>query len=104
MPYNMHNRNLLSLMHHSKRELMFLLDLSRDLKRAKYSGTETQHYAVRLTNARLLDIDFEQRTMTIGDVSITANAIGGAATWQRDEGLSIRAALQLPWRWGACSI
>ncbi len=43
MAFNMHNRNLLSLMHHSKRELMFLLDLSRDLKRAKYSGTETQH-------------------------------------------------------------
>ena len=43
MAYNMHNRNLLSLMHHSKRELMFLLDLARDLKRAKYSGTETQH-------------------------------------------------------------
>jgi ornithine carbamoyltransferase len=43
MAFNMHNRNLLSLMHHTKRELMFLLDLSRDLKRAKYSGTETQH-------------------------------------------------------------
>jgi ornithine carbamoyltransferase len=43
MAFNMHNRNLLSLMHHSKRELMFLLDLSRDLKRAKYSGTEAQH-------------------------------------------------------------
>ena len=43
MAYNMHNRNLLSLMHHTKRELMFLLDLARDLKRAKYSGTETQH-------------------------------------------------------------
>ena len=43
MAFNMHNRNLLSLMHHSKRELMFLLDLARDLKRAKYSGTETQH-------------------------------------------------------------
>lgn len=43
MAFNMHNRNLLSLMHHSKRELMFLLDLARDLKRAKYSGTEAQH-------------------------------------------------------------
>ena len=43
MAFNMHNRNLLSLMHHSTRELKFLLDLSRDLKRAKYSGTETQH-------------------------------------------------------------
>lgn len=43
MAFNMHNRNLLSLMHHTTRELHFLLDLSRDLKRAKYSGTEQQH-------------------------------------------------------------
>ena len=43
MAFNMHNRNLLSLMHHSTRELRYLLDLSRDLKRAKYTGTEQQH-------------------------------------------------------------
>jgi ornithine carbamoyltransferase len=43
MAFNMHNRNLLSLMHHTTRELKFLLDLSRDLKRAKYTGTEQQH-------------------------------------------------------------
>ncbi len=43
MPFNTHNRSLLSLMHHSERELRYLLDLSRDLKRAKYSGTERQH-------------------------------------------------------------
>ncbi len=43
MAFNMHNRSLLSLMHHSQRELRFLLDLSRDLKRAKYTGTEQQH-------------------------------------------------------------
>ncbi|WP_315288947.1 ornithine carbamoyltransferase [Pseudomonas oleovorans] len=43
MAFNMHNRHLLSLMHHSTRELRYLLDLSRDLKRAKYSGTEQQH-------------------------------------------------------------
>jgi ornithine carbamoyltransferase len=43
MAFNMHNRNLLSLMHHTTRELHYLLDLSRDLKRAKYSGTEQQH-------------------------------------------------------------
>jgi ornithine carbamoyltransferase len=43
MAFNLHNRNLLSLMHHTTRELHFLLDLSRDLKRAKYSGTEQQH-------------------------------------------------------------
>lgn len=28
MAFNMHNRNLLSLMHHSTRELRYLLDLS----------------------------------------------------------------------------
>ncbi len=43
MAFNMHNRSLLSLMHHSQRELRYLLDLSRDLKRAKYTGTEQQH-------------------------------------------------------------
>ncbi|WP_175674300.1 ornithine carbamoyltransferase [Burkholderia ambifaria] len=40
MSLNLHNRNLLSLIHHSARELRYLLDLARDLKRAKYSGTE----------------------------------------------------------------
>ncbi len=43
MAFNMRNRSLLSLMHHSNRELRYLLDLSRDLKRAKYTGTEQQH-------------------------------------------------------------
>ncbi|SCZ25291.1 MULTISPECIES: ornithine carbamoyltransferase [unclassified Pseudomonas] len=43
MAFNMRNRSLLSLMHHTNRELHFLLDLSRDLKRAKYTGTEQPH-------------------------------------------------------------
>jgi len=43
MAFNLRNRSLLSLMNHSTRELRYLLDLSRDLKRAKYSGTEQQH-------------------------------------------------------------
>lgn len=42
MGFNLHNRHLLSLVNHSERELKFLLDLSRDLKRAKYAGTEQQ--------------------------------------------------------------
>ncbi|ACB66994.1 ornithine carbamoyltransferase [Burkholderia ambifaria MC40-6] len=40
MSLNLHNRNLLSLIHHNAHELRYLLDLARDLKRAKYSGTE----------------------------------------------------------------
>ena len=38
MAFNTRNRSILSLVHHSDRDLLYLLDLSRDLKRAKYSG------------------------------------------------------------------
>jgi ornithine carbamoyltransferase len=40
MPFSMSARHLLSLVHHSEREIHYLLDLARDLKRAKYTGTE----------------------------------------------------------------
>lgn len=42
MAFNMKNRHLLSLVHHTEREIKYLLDLSRDLKRAKYTGIEQQ--------------------------------------------------------------
>ncbi|MDH2998356.1 ornithine carbamoyltransferase [Pasteurellaceae bacterium LFhippo2] len=42
MAFNLKNRHLLSLVHHSEREINYLLDLSRDLKRAKYAGFEQQ--------------------------------------------------------------
>ena len=42
MAFNLKNRHLLSLFNHSEREIKYLLDLSRDLKRAKYAGTEQQ--------------------------------------------------------------
>jgi ornithine carbamoyltransferase len=45
MPFNNRNRSLLSLVHHTDRDLHYLLDLSRDLKRAKYSGTERRSLA-----------------------------------------------------------
>ena len=40
MAFNLKNRHLLSLVNHTEREIKYLLDLSRDLKRAKYAGTE----------------------------------------------------------------
>lgn len=40
MPVNLRNRHFLRLMDFSPTEIQFLLDLSADLKRAKYSGTE----------------------------------------------------------------
>lgn len=42
MAFNNRNRSLLSLVHHTERDLHYLLDLSRDLKRAKYSGLGRQ--------------------------------------------------------------
>ena len=40
MPYNLRNRDFLKEIDFSTQELKFLLDLARDLKRAKYAGTE----------------------------------------------------------------
>ena len=45
MAFNNRNRSLLSLVHHTDRDLLYLLDLSRDLKRAKYSGLDRQSLA-----------------------------------------------------------
>jgi ornithine carbamoyltransferase len=40
MPFNLRNRSFLKLLDFSPSEIQFLLDLSFELKRAKYSGTE----------------------------------------------------------------
>ena len=40
MAYNLRNRNFLKLLDFSPREIGFLLELSADLKKAKYAGTE----------------------------------------------------------------
>lgn len=40
MPVNLRGRSLLSLRHHSPAEIHYLVDLARELKRAKYAGTE----------------------------------------------------------------
>jgi ornithine carbamoyltransferase len=38
--YNLRNRSFLTLMDFSPKEIYYMLDLARDLKRAKYAGTE----------------------------------------------------------------
>ncbi|MDD2210778.1 MAG: ornithine carbamoyltransferase [Candidatus Cloacimonetes bacterium] len=42
MAFNLRNRHFLTLMDFSPKEVQFLLDLSLELKRAKYAGTEQQ--------------------------------------------------------------
>lgn len=45
MSLNLRNRSLLTVQDYTPREFRFLLDLGRDLKRAKYARTEQQHLA-----------------------------------------------------------
>jgi len=42
MAYNLRNRSFLKLLDFTPKEIQFLLDLSADLKKAKYAGTEQQ--------------------------------------------------------------
>lgn len=42
MPFNLRNRHFLTIHDFTAQELLYLLDLARDLKRAKYAGTERQ--------------------------------------------------------------
>jgi ornithine carbamoyltransferase len=42
MAFNLRNRNFLKLLDFTPKEIRFLLDLSADLKKAKYAGTEQQ--------------------------------------------------------------
>src|SRR6201994_583580 len=43
MSLNLRNRSLLTVQDYTPREFRYLLDLARDLKRAKYARTEQQH-------------------------------------------------------------
>ena len=42
MAFNLRNRHFLTLLDFTPKEINYLLDLARDLKRAKYTGTEQQ--------------------------------------------------------------
>ena len=43
MSFNLRNRSLLTVQDYTQREFRYLLDLARDLKRAKYARTEQKH-------------------------------------------------------------
>ena len=67
MPYTLRGRSMLSLVHHTERDLTYLLDLSRDLKRAKYAGTEQQ--LLRGKNIALIFEKTSTRTRCAFDVA-----------------------------------
>ncbi len=43
MSFNLRNRSLLTMLDLNQSELIYLLDLAHDLKRAKYAKIEQQH-------------------------------------------------------------
>ncbi len=77
MPFNNRNRNVLSLLHHTERDLHYLLDLSRDLKRAKYTGDEVP----RLTGKNIALIFEKTSTRTRCAFEVAAYDQGAHVTY-----------------------
>ncbi|MGD9264709.1 MAG: ornithine carbamoyltransferase [Lysobacterales bacterium] len=67
MPFNLKNRSFLKLLDFEKREVVYLLDLARDLKRAKYAGNEEQR--LRGKNIALIFAKASTRTRCAFEVA-----------------------------------
>ena len=67
MAFNLRNRNFVKLLDFTPKEIVFLLDLARDLKRAKYAGTEQQGLAGK--NVALIFEKSSTRTRTSFEVA-----------------------------------
>lgn len=74
MAFNLKGRSFLKVMDFNQRELRYLLDLSRDLKRAKYAGTEQQH--LRGKNICLIFEKTSTRTMCAFEVAAMDQGAG----------------------------
>ncbi|MGI9491935.1 MAG: ornithine carbamoyltransferase [Geminicoccaceae bacterium] len=74
MAFNLTGRSFLKLLDFNQRELRYLLDLSRDLKRAKYSGTEQQH--LKGKNICLIFEKSSTRTMCAFEVAAMDQGAG----------------------------
>jgi len=67
MSLNLKGRSFLKLLDFSKREMVYLLDLARDLKRAKYAGNEVQR--LRGKNIALIFAKASTRTRCAFEVA-----------------------------------
>ncbi|MCG8361448.1 MAG: ornithine carbamoyltransferase subunit F, partial [Kiloniellales bacterium] len=67
MAFNLKGRSFLKLLDFNQQEVRYLLDLSRDLKRAKYAGTEQQH--LQRKNICLIFEKTSTRTMCAFEVA-----------------------------------
>src|SRR5687767_3739255 len=85
MAYNLRNRSFVKLLDFSPREIRYLLDLSRDLKRAKYGGYERQHMS-----GKNIAVIFEKTsTRTRVSFEVAAYDQGAHVTYLGPEGSQI---------------
>jgi len=83
--FNVHNRSYLTLMEYTPRQIHFLLDLSRDLKRAKYAGNESQ----RLSGKNIALIFEKTSTRTRCAFEVAAHDQGAHVTYLDSSGSQI---------------
>ncbi|MFH1946464.1 MAG: ornithine carbamoyltransferase [Acidobacteriota bacterium] len=85
MPYNLRNRHFLKLLDFSPEEIAFLLDLSLDLKKAKYAGIEQP----RLTGKNIALIFEKSSTRTRCAFEVAAYDQGAHVTYLGPSGSQI---------------
>ena len=85
MAFNLKNRNFLKLLDFSPKEINFLLDLSRDIKAAKYAGTEQK----RLTGKNIALIFEKSSTRTRCAFEVAAHDQGAHVTYLGPSGSQI---------------
>jgi ornithine carbamoyltransferase len=83
--FNVHNRSYLTLVDYTPRQIRYLLDLSRDLKRAKYTGTEVP----RLTGKNIALIFEKTSTRTRCAFEVAAHDQGAHVTYIAPSGSQI---------------
>ncbi len=85
MAYNLRNRNFLKLLDFTPKEIKFLLDLSMDLKKAKYAGTEVQ----RMKGKNIALIFEKASTRTRCAFEVAVHDQGGNVTYLGPSGSQI---------------
>ena len=85
MPFNLKNRHFLTIHDFTPKEVLYLLDLARDLKRAKYAGVETRRLSGK--NVALIFEKDSTRTRCAFEVACTDQ--GASVTYLGPSGSQI---------------
>ncbi len=73
MAFNLRNRNFLKLLDFSTKEIQFLLELSAELKKAKYAGTEQKTLQGKTLHSSLRNLLLEPDVRLKSPPSIKAH-------------------------------